>query len=107
MSAMSIRELEQGLFETFPERFAEDFDNVGLLLGDADAPVVRVAIALDPSLKAVELAHELGCNVLLTHHPLFLSTKAPTRFVTGGNADEHDDIGCQQIDFVRDSCQSF
>ncbi|MBQ6452987.1 MAG: Nif3-like dinuclear metal center hexameric protein [Coriobacteriales bacterium] len=98
MSAMTLRELEQGLFEAFPERLADDFDNVGLLLGNADATVERVAIALDPSLKALEQAIELGCNVLLTHHPLFLSTKAPTCFVTGDAAlrDGHDDISCQQ-----------
>lgn len=64
--------LERRLFEQLPEQLAEDWDNVGLLVGDPDDDVRRVAVALDPSVRAVEQAVGHGCNVLLTHHPVFL-----------------------------------
>ncbi|MDO4850346.1 MAG: Nif3-like dinuclear metal center hexameric protein [Actinomycetota bacterium] len=64
--------LERRLFELLPEEDAEVWDNVGLLVGDPDDDVERIAVALDPSIRAVQLAASRGCNVLLTHHPVFL-----------------------------------
>lgn len=67
--------LERGLFELFPEQTKEEWDNVGLIVGDKEADVEGIAIALDASVEMVDQAAANGCNVLLTHHPVFL--KAP------------------------------
>ena len=49
---------------------AEDWDNVGLQVGDLTAPLKRVMISLDPSLPAVQAARDAGAQALVTHHPL-------------------------------------
>ncbi|WP_329388436.1 Nif3-like dinuclear metal center hexameric protein [Streptomyces sp. NBC_01716] len=54
-----------------PER-AEQWDAVGTVCGDPDAPVTRVLIAVDPVKSVVDEALELGADLILTHHPLYL-----------------------------------
>lgn len=53
-----------------PLRFAEEWDNPGLQVGDPAAQASRIMVALDPCLSSVEHAIEHGCTLLLTHHPL-------------------------------------
>jgi dinuclear metal center YbgI/SA1388 family protein len=72
-----VREVIDVLHEVFPPTLAEPWDNVGLQLGEPDAPVNRVFIALDPTLGAVRQAgHDAA---LITHHPLFFG-ELPRRF---------------------------
>ncbi|GGJ98121.1 GTP cyclohydrolase 1 type 2 [Streptomyces camponoticapitis] len=54
-----------------PER-AEQWDAVGTVCGDPDAPVTRVLIAVDPVQSVVDEALRLGADLILTHHPLYL-----------------------------------
>jgi len=53
-----------------PFRYAESWDNCGLLVGDPRASVGRVLVALDPSFVNVMEADQLGCQCLVSHHPL-------------------------------------
>ncbi len=53
-----------------PFRLAEEWDNVGLQLGDPTAAAARIMISLDPCREAVDEAVASGCQLLLTHHPL-------------------------------------
>lgn len=78
MTDLTVRELETELLDRFPIADAEDWDHVGLSVGDPSATVRRVACALDPTEANVRLAAERGCNVLLTHHPVYL--EAPAAF---------------------------
>ena len=41
----------------------------GITVGDRDAEISQVAVALDPTVSAVREAHTSGANLLLTHHP--------------------------------------
>lgn len=75
---MLVRELERALLDAFPAADAEPWDHIGLSVGEPDAEVTGAAIALDPTAEAVERAHGLGANVLVTHHPVYL--KAPDAF---------------------------
>lgn len=59
--------------QAFPGAMAQDWDNVGLLCGDADREVGSVYIALDATTRAVEEAVRSGADILLTHHPLIFS----------------------------------
>ena len=43
----TVREIEQALFRLAPKEGAMDWDNVGQLLGDPEAEVRRVLVALD------------------------------------------------------------
>jgi len=53
-----------------PPGLAEDWDNVGLQVGDPSAEVRRVMVALDPCPASVEEAISNSCQLLVTHHPL-------------------------------------
>lgn len=53
-----------------PFALAEEWDNVGLQVGDPSAPVSRVMVSLDPCEEAIDAAIAERCQLLLTHHPL-------------------------------------
>lgn len=57
-----------------PVMFAENWDNVGLLVGREDKTVHKVMIALDATDDVVEQAVLQGVDLLLTHHPLLFSS---------------------------------
>ena len=54
----------------YPAYLAEDWDNVGLQLGDAEACVDRVLICLDAEEQAIARAEEVGAQLVISHHPL-------------------------------------
>jgi dinuclear metal center YbgI/SA1388 family protein len=54
----------------FPPALAEEWDNVGLQVGDPSWPAGRAMVALDPIAAVIEEAVELGCGLVVTHHPL-------------------------------------
>ncbi|MFH5877843.1 Nif3-like dinuclear metal center hexameric protein [Arthrobacter sp. NA-172] len=58
--------------ELWPESLAEDWDEVGLVVGRPNATVTKVMFAVDPTLAAIEEAIEWGAELLVTHHPLLL-----------------------------------
>ena len=53
-----------------PEKGAEEWDNPGLQVGDPNAEVKKIAVALDPVLSTVSRSVDLGADLLVTHHPL-------------------------------------
>ena len=57
--------------DTFaPFSLAEEWDNPGLLVGNYDDDIKRIGVCLDVVSEAVIEAEELGCNVIVAHHPL-------------------------------------
>ncbi|MEC4175536.1 Nif3-like dinuclear metal center hexameric protein [Adlercreutzia sp. R21] len=76
--SLTIGALEQALLKEFPAEDAESWDRTGLLVGERGLPVTKVAVALDPTVQAIEEAAQAGANVLLTHHPAYLA--APDTF---------------------------
>ncbi len=61
-----VKELEK----TAPTHLAEDFDNVGLLLGDSDAEVKKVLLCLDADELTAKEAEIKGADMIISHHPL-------------------------------------
>lgn len=53
-----------------PFAIAEEWDNVGLQVGDPAALAERIMVALDPVPEAMDAAISAKCSLLLTHHPL-------------------------------------
>jgi dinuclear metal center YbgI/SA1388 family protein len=72
--------------ETFaPSRLAADWDNVGLLVGDAAAKVQRMLTCLTIAPSVVAEAIDGGVNLIVTHHPiLFRGIKRLTSSTTEG-----------------------
>lgn len=55
-----------------PFRFAEEWDNVGLQVGDPSASASKIMVALDAGIEAIDAAVDNSCQLLVTHHPLIL-----------------------------------
>lgn len=53
-----------------PTYLKEDFDNVGLMIGDRNKDVNKVLLALDCTLKVIEEAKKENVDLIITHHPL-------------------------------------
>ncbi len=69
----SLRDVLAALDARYPPALAESWDAVGLVCGDPDEPVRRVLFAVDPTAAVVDEALATGADLLVTHHPLFLS----------------------------------
>lgn len=69
---IKLREIIQVLEKLAPSRWAEEWDNSGLLLGGNDVLVTKILVALDATFEVLEEAKKLGANLVITHHPLFL-----------------------------------
>ena len=65
-----VREIQEAVEGIAPASLAEDWDNVGLQVGDPNAQVTRVLVALTPLPEVFEEAEETGADLLLFHHPL-------------------------------------
>ena len=69
------------LNQLYPPALAEDWDNVGLQLGDPAAPVEKVLVCLDAEEQVIARAEEVGAQLVISHHPLIyrpLKRIAPT-----------------------------
>lgn len=74
---LKVADVLRVIEDAFPSHWAEPWDRVGLLCGNADAAVSGVHVCLDPSAYALEEAISLGADVLVTHHPLLLQPEIP------------------------------
>jgi len=54
----------------YPQALAEDWDNVGLQLGDSSAKVERILVCLDAEEQVIARAEEVGAQLVISHHPL-------------------------------------
>lgn len=66
----SVRDIYVLLDQVFPYNLAEKWDNSGFVCGDKNAEVTSVLISLDITLEVIEEARELGCNLIISHHPI-------------------------------------
>ena len=70
---MKVKDITKVLETLAPLDYAESFDNVGLLVGDANAEVTGVLITLDTLEAVVEEAIEKNCNLIVSFHPIIFS----------------------------------
>ncbi|WP_034261346.1 Nif3-like dinuclear metal center hexameric protein [Altibacter lentus] len=70
---MKINEVVSILETWAPRSYAEDFDNTGLLVGDANASVTGVLVTLDTLEAVVDEAIAAKCNLIVSFHPIIFS----------------------------------
>ena len=58
---------------------AEEWDNVGLLVGAPDREISRVLLALDITPAVVQEARETGAELIVSHHPVIFSPLSALR----------------------------
>lgn len=67
---MTVKEIASVLEELAPLAHAEDFDNVGLLVGNPNQKVSGVLVTLDTLESVVDEAIEKNCNLIVSFHPI-------------------------------------
>jgi dinuclear metal center YbgI/SA1388 family protein len=70
---MKIKEIITILEEMAPLAYAEDFDNVGLLLGNQDDEATGVLVCHDALENVIEEAIAKNCNLVVCFHPILFT----------------------------------
>jgi dinuclear metal center YbgI/SA1388 family protein len=68
--SVKVKQIVSLIEDLAPREIAEEWDNVGLLVGSIDSVVNRVLLLLDVTEAAVDRALELGCELIIAHHPV-------------------------------------
>lgn len=70
---MKVSEIVSWLETEYPPSFAEEWDNVGLLVGDDQREVKKIFLALDLTEDVLDQAEAFGADMIITHHPMIFS----------------------------------
>lgn len=70
---MKIKEILSLLEEIAPLAYAEDFDNVGLLVGDSNNQATGVLVCHDALEIVIDEAIAKKCNLIVCFHPILFS----------------------------------
>ena len=82
----TVAEIIEIMNQLAPPLLAEEWDNVGLQIGDLRQPVRRIWVALDPSPEVVKAACKKKVDLLITHHPLIFRPLKSIDFDTPGGS---------------------
>lgn len=67
---MIVQDVINHLEALAPLAYAEDFDNVGLLVGNKNEKITGVLVTLDTLETVVDEAIEKNCNLIVSFHPI-------------------------------------
>lgn len=70
---MTVKDITNYIEELAPLSYAEDFDNVGLLIGDYNTKVTGVLVTLDTLEETIDEAITKNCNLIVSFHPIIFS----------------------------------
>lgn len=70
---MQLKEIISVLEQMAPTAYAEEFDNVGLLVGDKNANISGVLVCHDALENVIEEAVAKQCNLVVCFHPIVFS----------------------------------
>lgn len=70
---MILKDVITALDAIAPFETAEEWDNVGLMVGDPESMIRSVMVSLDPSFEVISAAEEAEIDLILTHHPLIFN----------------------------------
>ena len=70
---MKIKEIISVLEQMAPTSYAEDFDNIGLLIGNQENEATGILVCHDALENVVDEALAKNCNVIVCFHPIIFS----------------------------------
>lgn len=70
---MELHKILPILEEMAPLQYAEDFDNVGLLVGNANQDITGILVCHDALESVIDEAIEKQCNLVVCFHPILFS----------------------------------
>lgn len=68
--AKKCREIISAIEVKYPLSLAEEYDNVGLLIGDIDAIISKILVCLDITDEVINEAITIGAEMIVSHHPI-------------------------------------
>lgn len=74
---MTVEEILAYINEIAPWKYAEEWDNVGLMLGSRMCQVKKLTLCMDVTTKVINEAIDQKSNLIVSHHP-FLFSKLKT-----------------------------
>ena len=72
-TTVNLRDILEIIDHIAPFSLAEEWDNVGLMVGDPGQKISALLVGLDPTLHLLQEASETGANLVVTHHPIIFS----------------------------------
>lgn len=79
MAAMNLAKMMEVLNEIAPLKYAESWDNVGLLAGDMQQEITKAMVTIDYTPPVAEETYAAGCGLVIGYHPpLFEAVKRLT-----------------------------
>ncbi len=72
--AVLIADIIQSIEQLAPLSFQENYDNAGLIIGNATEPCTGALLTLDVTEEVINEAIENNCNLIVAHHPLIFSS---------------------------------
>jgi dinuclear metal center YbgI/SA1388 family protein len=79
---MNVGEILNYINEFAPFKYAEVWDNVGLMIGSRKSEVKKIMLCMDVTAKTVEEAINKGANLIVSHHPFLFSKLKSVDFDT-------------------------
>ncbi|WP_185873981.1 Nif3-like dinuclear metal center hexameric protein [Blattabacterium cuenoti] len=67
-----VKDISKILENFAPIEYAEDYDNIGLIIGSYNQKVTKILITLDITEKVIEESIYKKCNLIISFHPIFL-----------------------------------
>ncbi|MEG0876431.1 MAG: Nif3-like dinuclear metal center hexameric protein [Oscillospiraceae bacterium] len=93
-----LKEIVSYFTALVPPEMKMDFDNVGLLLGQTEAEITRVLVALDLTNDVIDEAIAAKAQLICTHHPVFFDLK---------RVNDEDLIGGKIIKMLQNGISAF
>ena len=84
---MKIQDIAEQIEKIVPLNLAQDWDNVGLLIGDARKNVKRILLTIDITADVVAEAKKLKTDLIISYHPVIwdglkkITTEGPSSIV--------------------------
>lgn len=79
---MKVQQIFDSIDAIAPFGSAAEWDNPGLLVGDPQQEVSGIVTALDVTAQVLEEAQNLGCSLVISHHPVIFN---PIKNVLAGS----------------------
>jgi len=67
---MKVKEIAQKIEEIVPLKLAQDWDNVGLLIGDSRKDIKNILLTIDVTRGVLDEARNLKTDLIVSYHPL-------------------------------------
>lgn len=94
---MKIRDILNAIEQVAPIALQESYDNSGVQVGDVNQEAQGALICIDLTEDVVDEAISLGCNLIISHHPLLFRA---VKSITGKNYIERCVIKALKHDIV-------